>query len=180
MSLQNTEELYSSAKWTPRVGEQYKKCASFPAWPDSVQCSGVLLSVIQPGQKQPRVGETQQDNIQHWHSERQGGWICLHKRKWSAMGKCLLSKIGVPAHTLARACGEGNAVAEMQNLQSRKFQLTTKWILWHQMAHVFCITVNISFNVCAQVAGIYIHWNHSLFQMQMPCACSIYRIQVTS
>lgn len=50
-----------------------------------------------------------------------------------------------------------------------------KWL-----TYVFCITVNISFNVCAQVAWIYIQRNPSLFQMQMPCVCSIHHIQVIS
>lgn len=34
---------------------------------------------------------------------------------------------------------------------------------------IFCITVNISFNVCAQVERIYIHGNHCISNANVMC-----------
>lgn len=136
MSLQNTEELYSFAKWTPKAGEEDKKCASSPAWLDralNIQvfcCLWYSLAKRSPGQ------------LRHSRTTLSTGTLgvreaeFMHKRKWSVLGKCPLSEILVPAHALVHARGEGNAVAEIRNLQCRKFQLTAKCILWYQMAHL--------------------------------------------
>lgn len=171
MSLQNTEELYSSAKWTPKVGEQCKKCVSSPAWPDRALRIQVLC--CKPGQKEP--GQVRHSRTALWESGRLNQCTGENYQLWVSawykdLGTC------TPTCTCTwggKCCGRNpEFTAQKVPTHSKVNPLISNY--------VFCITVNISFNVCAQVALIYTHGEHSLFQMQMPCTCSIYIIQVIS
>lgn len=77
----------------------------------------------------------------------------MHKRKLSALGKCPLSKIWVPAHALVLACGremlrQKSRIYSAESFNSRQSEpFAIKWLTC-----IFCITVNIAFNIGAQVA----------------------------
>lgn len=117
-------------------GTVQKMCfLSCLAWHECsiVRCSAVCRTAWPKGAQGRWDTAGQHSALALWEAGR------LHlyaQEKIISFGKCPLSKIWVPAHTLVHARGEGNAVAEIQNLQCRKFQLTAKWILWYQMAHL--------------------------------------------
>lgn len=103
MCIRNTEELYSSAKCTPKVGEQYKKCASSPAWPDRASSIQVFCCTTWPKGAQCRWDTAGQHwALTLWESGRLN--LCTREN----------NQLWVNAHY--QRPGEGNAVAEIRNL----------------------------------------------------------------
>jgi len=152
MCLQKTEEFYSSAKAIPKVGEQYKKkCASSPiwydraltavcppAWPEEVQLTpGASVSALKGREAEPaNRGRADAD---------------AHERKFLDFGKFADTRTCIRPSVRARGGKTLRQSSGIYHTERYNSQQNESFDI-NGLVCIFCITVNISFTVYAQVA----------------------------
>lgn len=95
----------------------------------------------------------------------------MHKRKLSALGKCLVHRFGylhthLYLHTRREMLWQKSGIYSAESFNSQQSEsFDIKWL-----TYVFCITVNISFNV-------YVHRLHKFIFMEsilyFKCRCHV-------